>query len=80
MLRLPTLRPQYPYAITDQGFNLRDRVFNVTVGNFFRIKKLQQFVADSRCTAPSEVFTVPCQWADACRCPQTLCLRRWHGM
>ncbi|KAI7840972.1 hypothetical protein COHA_005201 [Chlorella ohadii] len=31
VLRLPTLRPQYPYAITDQGFNLRDREFNVTV-------------------------------------------------
>ena len=32
VVRLPTLRPQYPYAITDQGFNLRDRQFNVTVG------------------------------------------------
>ena len=31
VLRLPSLRPQYPYAITDQGFNLRDREFNVTV-------------------------------------------------
>lgn len=30
-LRLPMFRPQYPYAITDQGFNLRGRQFNVTV-------------------------------------------------
>ena len=30
-IRLPTLRPQYPYAITDQGFNLRGRPFNVTL-------------------------------------------------
>lgn len=32
VLRLPTLRPAYPYAVTDQGFNLRGRPFNVTVG------------------------------------------------
>ncbi len=31
VLHLPALRPQYPYAITDQGFNLRGRQFNVTV-------------------------------------------------
>lgn len=31
MLRLPTLRPQYPYAMTDQGFSLRGRPFNVSV-------------------------------------------------
>ncbi|EFN52102.1 hypothetical protein CHLNCDRAFT_13794, partial [Chlorella variabilis] len=31
LLKLPALRPQYPYAVTDQGFNLRDRQFNVTV-------------------------------------------------
>jgi hypothetical protein len=30
-MTLPALRPQYPYAITDQGFNLRGRHFNVTV-------------------------------------------------
>lgn len=31
MLSLPTLRQQYPFAVTDQGFNLRGREFNVTV-------------------------------------------------
>ena len=30
-IELPALRPQYPYAITDQGFNLRRRPFNATV-------------------------------------------------
>lgn len=31
ILQLPALRPQYPYAVTDQGFNLRGRLFDVTV-------------------------------------------------
>lgn len=31
VMTLPALRPQYPYAITDQGFNLRGRQFNITV-------------------------------------------------
>ncbi|PSC70612.1 signal peptidase complex subunit 3B [Micractinium conductrix] len=32
LIRVPTLRAQYPYALTDQGFGLRDREFNITVG------------------------------------------------
>lgn len=56
VLRLPTLRPQYPYAITDQGFNLRDRVFNVTVRNFWA---LQQFVADLHGATPW--IMMPCR-------------------
>eukprot|EP00887_Chlorella_sp_A99_P006015 scaffold27.g6015.t1 len=31
VLHLPALRQQYPYAVTDQGFSLRGREFNVTV-------------------------------------------------
>lgn len=30
-LRMPTLRQKYPYQVTDQGFALRGRPFNVTV-------------------------------------------------
>ena len=30
-IRVPTLRAQFPYALTDQGFNLRNRDFNITV-------------------------------------------------
>ena len=30
-MQLPNLRQQYPYAVTDQGFSLRGRDFNVTV-------------------------------------------------
>ncbi len=30
-IHLPALRAQYPYALTDQGFNLRGREFDVTV-------------------------------------------------
>lgn len=30
-MHLPALRAQYPYALTDQGFNLRGREFDVTV-------------------------------------------------
>lgn len=31
LIQLPVLRAQYPYALTDQGFNLRNRQFNITV-------------------------------------------------
>ena len=31
LLQIPNLRQQYPYAVTDQGFYLRGRPFNVTV-------------------------------------------------
>jgi signal peptidase complex subunit 3 len=31
LLAVPTLRQMYPFAISDQGFGLRDREFNVTV-------------------------------------------------
>ena len=31
LIQVPALRPQYPSAITDQGFHLRGRAFNVTV-------------------------------------------------
>lgn len=31
VINLPALRAQYPYALTDQGFNLRGREFDVTV-------------------------------------------------
>lgn len=31
LIHLPTLRAQYPYALTDQGFNLKGKSFDITV-------------------------------------------------